>query len=126
LKRLLITAATLSLLSACTESQLETAASVTTAVNTDVGAAAQTVSTICSLPATQQLISDAAGSAATADPTSAAGILLKNAQASCTTDGQVAATLAPKVDTSTPTWLTNLLQGLATAAQLAPYILPLI
>jgi hypothetical protein len=126
LRRSLSLITALSLLSACTTSQLETAASVTTTATTDIDVAAQTVSTICSDPNAQKLINDAVGTAATADPTSAGGVLLANAQASCTATGQVAATLAPKIEPSTPTWLTETLQGLAAAAQLAPYILPLI
>lgn len=65
-------------------------------------------------------------SAATAtapDPTSAAGVLLTFAQASCTADGQVAASLAPNLTDSTPAWLTDVMNGLALAAKVAPLVL---
>lgn len=114
-------------LSACTQDQLEKTQAIVTAGQADIAVAGQTVAQICALPATQDLLQSALIQPNVAsDPNSTAGSLLAQGLSACTVDGKVAASLAPNLDTSTPVWLGDVLHGLSIAAELAPYVLPLL
>lgn len=103
------------LLAGCTTAELQRAGADTADAVRDVAAVCQQAPALI-----------AAADAQAPAPTSAAGILLADAKASCTADGAVAATLAPKVDGGTPDWLKGVLNGLAVASQLAGVVAPLI
>lgn len=77
------------------------------------------ISTICKAAA--PVVS--AATATAPDPTSAAGVLLTFAQSACTADGLIASTLAPNLTDGTPGWLTDVVNGLALAAKVAPMVL---
>lgn len=99
----------------------------TAAVNTATTDAVTEIATICAAPATIALLQAASIQPNVASsPTSAAGVLLAEAQSACTLDGKVAAAIQPVATSATPTWLATVLTGLSAAAQLAPYVLPLL
>lgn len=117
----------LGLLAGCTASQIDTASTDATTAADDVATTAKAVSTICAAPQTTALLQAVLLQPnVAAQPNTAAGSLLATATAACTASGQVASTLVPNLNASTPAWLTSVLQGLAAAAQVAPYIVPLL
>jgi hypothetical protein len=122
MKRLVLGAAILLGLAACGLSACAELSADLAAANTGTTAAVQTVATQCAKYA--PLINAVAATAP--DPTSALGVVLADAQSTCTADGTVASTIAPNLNADTGTWATNLLADLKMAAEIAGVVAPLL